>query len=90
MLSKIQKRKFKKICGISFDLFNGISGEFFTARPYQDKEWEFTPLYFKYRIDIESNKLYCSLWGRFTDYRYFGWDETGVELNEKEIKKALK
>jgi hypothetical protein len=88
-LSEIQKQKFKELSGFDFEFTENI-GEFQTPYPYNNRDWEYSPWYFKFVIEKGTNNLICELSHRMTNNRVYGWDVNGKELNDKILNKYFK
>lgn len=79
-LTEIQKEKFKEISGFDFNSTENKGG-FQTPYPYNNRDWQYSPWYFEFIIEENTNNLICELSHRMTNNRIYGWDIDGNELS---------
>ena len=86
VLTSIQEEKFLAISGHEFT-FDTLAGNFNTAYPYNNKEWQYSPVWFEYIIEKETGNMICELSHKMTNNRIYGWDSEGNELPDKILHK---
>lgn len=88
-ITEIQKQKFKELSGFDFT-FNEYKGEFQTSYPYNEKDWKYSPWYFRFIIEKDTYNLICELSHRMTNNRIHGWDVDGNDLDSQILYKYFK